>query len=263
MTKPAVRQSETTAEKMTKYLHKWTAAGCAIVVLGWFCVGIASLKVGAQNVLAHEIRTVSAVEKLSFGVSYIDDPTKYVGYTELESEGVTGEMQFKAQVLYKFGRADKVLSIRTSQTGVPINRVIRRGTKVLSTQNINGEMSTKSFISPLETYWISCKFGEYYGHTGVDMAARFGAPVYAAAGGKVVLARWYGDYGRCVIIQHEDGSSTLYAHNSYLTVYWGQEVKQGELIARVGSTGNSTGSHLHFELYDGQELLDPLLYLDQ
>lgn len=263
MTKPAVRKSETTAGKMTTWIRKIVAAGCTVFVLSWFCVSPVTFQVNAGNLPTQEIRTVSTVEKLSFGVTYIDDPTKYIGYTEFVSEGVTGEMRFEAQVLYKYGRADKVISIQNIQTGVPINRMIRRGTKVLTSQTINGEPSTKSFVSPLDAYFISCGFQGYRGHTGIDMAARYGAPVHAAAGGKVVLARWYGAYGNCVIIEHADGSSTLYAHNSSLVVYAGQEVKQGEQIARVGSTGNSTGTHLHFELRDGEQILNPLIYLDQ
>ncbi|WP_368236678.1 M23 family metallopeptidase, partial [Anaerotruncus rubiinfantis] len=94
-------------------------------------------------------------------------------------------------------------------------------------------------------------------------AAPRGTPVYAAAEGKVSLAGWYGEYGRCVIIDHADGSQTLYGHNSALMVSAGQTVKQGQKIAEVGSTGNSTGNHLHLELRVGSRFLDPLIYLDQ
>lgn len=85
-------------------------------------------------------------------------------------------------------------------------------------------------------------------HTGVDFGVPHGTSIRAAASGTVLLAGYSGGYGKCVIIYHGDGVSTLYGHCSSLNVSEGQEVKQGQVIARVGSTGMSTGPHLHFEV---------------
>jgi len=87
------------------------------------------------------------------------------------------------------------------------------------------------------------------GHKGVDMAAPTGTPIYAAAGGTVLIARmgWNGGFGNYVVIQHSNGVKTLYAHMSRLGTNPGARVSQGELIGYVGSTGHSTGPHLHFE----------------
>jgi murein DD-endopeptidase MepM/ murein hydrolase activator NlpD len=85
-------------------------------------------------------------------------------------------------------------------------------------------------------------------HTGVDFGAPSGTPIRAAASGTVLLAGYSGGYGKCVIIYHGDGVTTLYGHCSLLNVSEGQEVRQGQVIARVGSTGMSTGPHLHFEV---------------
>lgn len=84
-------------------------------------------------------------------------------------------------------------------------------------------------------------------HTGVDIACPSGTPIHASAGGVVVHAGWLGGYGKAVIIDHGGGVSTLYGHCSELLVSTGQSVTQGQVIARVGSTGFSTGPHLHFE----------------
>lgn len=107
----------------------------------------------------------------------------------------------------------------------------------------------------------------YYGprgggqHTGIDIAGDYGASIRAAAGGEVTMAAWYGRYGRTVIIDHGGGLSTLYAHASEMLVTVGQQVVGGEIIARVGSTGNSTGPHLHFEVRVGDQFRNPLSYL--
>ena len=99
--------------------------------------------------------------------------------------------------------------------------------------------------------------GELKNHNGMDIASNMGTTVYAADGGTVVLAEWYGGYGNCIMIDHGNGYKTLYGHLSYIGVYEGQAVNQGDAIGQVGSTGNSTGPHLHFEVYAGGSRIDP------
>jgi len=85
-------------------------------------------------------------------------------------------------------------------------------------------------------------------HRGVDIAAPIGTNVVATGGGTVVFSGWSGSYGHKVIIDHGIGIRTLYAHNSTNLVWVGQQVNRGDVIARVGSTGNSTGPHVHYEV---------------
>lgn len=94
-------------------------------------------------------------------------------------------------------------------------------------------------------------------HTGVDFSARTGTPVRAAAAGTVIIAGWMGAYGNAVIIDHGGGVSTLYGHNSSVSVRAGQSVKQGQTIARAGSTGWSTGPHVHFEVRRNGQPVNP------
>ncbi|MGW0734938.1 transglycosylase family protein [Streptomyces sp. NPDC002851] len=101
-------------------------------------------------------------------------------------------------------------------------------------------------------------------HTGVDFAVPTGTSVRAVAGGRVVSAGWGGAYGYQVVLRHADGKYSQYAHLSALTVRAGQDVGPGQRIARSGSTGNSTGPHLHFEVRTGPDYgsdVDPLAYL--
>ena len=126
--------------------------------------------------------------------------------------------------------------------------------------------STGSFIFPVASYtYISSRFGERIhpitgelkNHNGMDIASNMGTTVYAADGGRVVLAEWYGGYGNCIMIEHGNGYKTLYGHLSVISVKNGQTVNQGEAIGQVGSTGNSTGPHLHFEVYLNGGRIDP------
>ena len=94
-------------------------------------------------------------------------------------------------------------------------------------------------------------------HTGVDIAAPRGAPVQAAADGRVIYTGWFGGYGKIVILDHGGGVSTLYAHLSQILTEEGRAVRQGQVIGRVGSTGYSTGPHVHFEVRVNGRPIDP------
>lgn len=98
-------------------------------------------------------------------------------------------------------------------------------------------------------------------HNGLDIAAPKGTNIYAAADGTVVKCEWYGGYGNCVIINHGGGIMTLYGHCNSLNVKNGQSVKAGDVIAYVGTTGQSTGYHLHFTVYEGKTAVNPWNYL--
>jgi murein DD-endopeptidase MepM/ murein hydrolase activator NlpD len=110
---------------------------------------------------------------------------------------------------------------------------------------------------------ITSPFGMRWGrmHEGIDIGAADGAPIYAAAAGTVIYAGWMEGYGNLVAIDHGNGLSTAYGHQSHLAVSVGQQVAQGQLIGYVGSTGHSTGPHLHFEVRVNGAPVDPLGYL--
>jgi len=103
--------------------------------------------------------------------------------------------------------------------------------------------------------------GGYEFHSGIDIYAPHGSKVLATADGVVEFAGWYGDYGKTVIIRHPSGYLTLYAHLSQIDVKEGQRVKAGDVVGRVGSTGRSTGPHLHYEVIRDNKPVDPYKFL--
>lgn len=112
--------------------------------------------------------------------------------------------------------------------------------------------------------WISSPYGARDGsfHHGIDIAADQGSSIRACGPGRVVWAGPMGTYGLTVMVDHGDGLVTLYAHTSKIIALRGQRVEAGEIVAQVGSTGRSTGPHLHVEVRYNQKTLDPLLFLN-
>lgn len=118
-------------------------------------------------------------------------------------------------------------------------------------------------------YTITSPFGNrfhpisktYKMHTGIDISCPRNTDVVAAQSGTVIYSGWYSGYGKVIIVDHGGGYSTLYGHNDGLVGKVGQSVKKGELIAKSGSTGYSTGPHVHFEVRINGEYVDPLNYV--
>lgn len=128
------------------------------------------------------------------------------------------------------------------------------------------------FCSPVGENWESIVTSEFghrtdpitgvaSGHSGMDLAVPTGTPIRAALPGTVTVSKYHSSYGYYVVIEHADGLSTLYAHNSSLLVLVGQTVEAGDIISLSGSTGRSTGPHLHFEVKVNGERTNPRYYL--
>ena len=210
------------------------------------------------------VNTVTLNEVIYPGVTYIEDYNTFVGTEKLVSKGVNGERTVTYEILYDtegniIGRNELSETIITPAK----DKVISRGAKP-----IPEAVPTGTFIWPCESsYGISSPFGwrVIYGrkefHLGIDLPNTVGTPIYASDGGKVVFAGYSPSYGYNVRVEHADGFSTLYAHLSKITVSVGTKVYQGQEIGKMGSTGFSYGSHLHFEVRINGEAVDPELYL--
>jgi len=148
-----------------------------------------------------------------------------------------------------------------------IAEVLRR--RAAAAGGVPAGVAPSRLLAPLTGAKVSSGFGPrvhpIYGdvrtHTGVDYDAPTGTPVHAAADGVVVSAATLGGYGNCTIIDHGGGLATLYGHQSSMSVSAGERVTAGQVIGRVGSTGASTGPHLHFEVRRNGEPINPVPYL--
>jgi murein DD-endopeptidase MepM/ murein hydrolase activator NlpD len=140
------------------------------------------------------------------------------------------------------------------------DRSLDRNTAAPSTVD---QVAPDLWLLPLKNYTISSPFGERWGtlHPGVDLAVSEGTPYYAAHSGTVKLARWYGGYGYCVMIDAGNGVTIVYGHSSKLLVSEGQQVQAGDLIALTGDTGYSFGPHLHFEIRQNDAPIDPVPFM--
>jgi murein DD-endopeptidase MepM/ murein hydrolase activator NlpD len=142
--------------------------------------------------------------------------------------------------------AELAAKIRAAQTG----------------SNVIRTPSAAGLIWPVDAP-ITSPFGWRWGrmHEGIDLGAGYGAPIAAAAPGTVIYAGWLGGYGNLTVIDHGGGLATAYGHQSSIAVGVGDQVAQGQAIGYVGSTGHSTGPHLHFEVRVNGQAVDPLGYL--
>lgn len=177
---------------------------------------------------------------------------------ETKAEEATGQIENSAQIAIDTN--DENIGGSTEET----NEV----EKTQEQKDIEKVKNTTSFIKPIEGT-ISSTFGwrtpttvtvpKY--HTGLDIAAKTGTDIQVVADGIVEFAAYSGSYGKLVKINHGNGVETWYAHTSKIYVKVGDEVKAGDIIAAVGSTGNSTGPHLHFEIRINGEHVNPQSYL--
>ena len=218
-------------------------------------------------------RERSYESEVSYSTITIDDDTLPLGQKEIQTEGSNGMETVTAMITYAVEKDEngnlsgkpvrrKITSRVT--TVQPVSEVIREGTMLggpeWGTVHGNGE-----YFWPVDGGYISSPFGGERNHKGLDIAAPLGTPIYAAADGTVidVGSGWNGGYGNCVVIQNDDGNITYYAHQSETACEVGEHVDAGQLIGYVGSTGDSTGNHLHFEVRSDGYLLDPEEFVSQ
>lgn len=202
--------------------------------------------------------TVSYEQTVPFTEEIRNDDTMYQGNEKIIRKGSNGTNVVTENIERRDGEIVNREVVETNVATAPVMQL-----RVVGTKYRPPHVGTGSFIRP---YYgtVSSRFGSRRSgtHSGVDFSGRTGDPIKAADAGKVIFAGWSGGYGNVVKIDHGNGYITYYAHCKRLYVKEGDIVSKGKVIAAVGSTGNSTGPHLHFEIRQGDTALDPMKYVD-
>lgn len=203
-------------------------------------------------------------EIVPFDVVTNADSSLASGQTKVTQAGSDGQKVVTYTYVQKNNQVVSKSIVNENVTKEAVNQVIAKGSQstpvVVAYSRGSGHASGLGW--PLNSH-INSYYGYRWGgfHTGIDLAGSTGDPYVAAAAGKVVSAGWGGGYGNCIIIDHGNGIMTRYAHSSKLLVSVGQSVSKGQTIGLVGSTGNATGPHLHFEVIINGDTVNPLNYL--
>lgn len=187
-----------------------------------------------------------------------------IGYSEVSVSGVAGINCVTQDIVMLNGEVQSCVEVDNQVVSEPVTEVVVKGTaKTLASaqQKQAAHNSGLAFPLPDGSWQVSSYYGDGRGHKGVDLRAKSGTSIYAALDGVVVLAGWYDAYGNCVIIEHSNGMRTLYGHAKQLCCSVGDTVSQGDIIALVGTTGQSSGNHLHFEVILNGSNVDPAPYI--
>lgn len=199
---------------------------------------------------------VTEIMPIRYETEYVEDPTLREGRTVVVTQGVDGLKRVKYLVTKLNGEMVKEELLDEFVLEEPVKAVIKRGTLVIP------GVGTGNFSWPVSGAKITSRYGPRWGsiHRGIDLVSK-NRTIMAADNGKVTFAGTQKSYGKVVIIDHGNGYETLYAHLSSISVSSGDKVQKGDKIGVMGSTGNSTGVHLHFEIHKNGKHQNPLSYL--
>lgn len=209
------------------------------------------------SVVVNKIVTVE--ESIPYGEIVQESSTLLKGEYEVVKQGVNGVKNVTYQVSEASGETLEKVVLEEVVVSEPVAQVIDRGTATVATASRGGDGALNWPVNGKITSSYGYRSSGF--HNGLDLGAKYGTTVKAAAGGKVTLAAYSGGYGYCVLIDHGNGIKTRYAHLSKMSVKKGDTVLRGEKIGEIGSTGNSTGPHLHFEVIKNGKTQNPINYL--
>ncbi|MCZ8521423.1 MULTISPECIES: LysM peptidoglycan-binding domain-containing M23 family metallopeptidase [Paenibacillus] len=193
---------------------------------------------------------------LASGVRYVDDMEMKKGQVRVASQGQQGITLVTYRTVTLNGTEAEVQPLGEAVLSVPVPSIVLRGTKAPA------DRGTGRFALPVLQPKVTSGFGRRWGraHNGTDLVSER-RDILASDAGRITFAGWKSGYGRTIVIDHGNGYETLYGHLSRIGVKEGEAVEKGEKIGVMGSSGNSTGVHLHFEMIKDGRQLNPLRYI--
>ncbi len=246
------------AASLGEFFEKLDRVGCMIEYDNEVMTTISSDKAALEN---DKKDLESALEKQENLLAELKADEEKL---EQDAETAAGYIQalLKDETLYAAQLAEK------EKERDAINKELDDYVKQLKAQNtkyIGGEFmwpvpTEYTYVSSECAWRTSPISGRKEFHNGMDIPVKFGTDIYASNAGTVVKSQWHSSYGYYVMIDHGGGYATLYAHNSTLLVSVGDEVERGQVIAKAGSTGDSTGNHCHFSMYENGVIINPRKY---
>ena len=207
---------------------------------------------------------LTSTETIACDVVTSTDTKLDSGKTVVKEQGSDGSKVVTYSYLQKNGQNVSKQVVEEKVTKQPVTQVVSKGpSRVTVASSVSRGSGAISGIAWPIRGSINSYYGSRWGnfHTGIDIGGDTGEPYSAAASGTIVEAGWGGGYGNMILIDHGNGVSTRYAHSSRLLVSVSQHVSQGQTIGMVGTTGHSTGPHLHFEIILNGDTVNPLSYL--
>lgn len=204
------------------------------------------------------VEKATYAEKVKYKTETREDDTMYENDSKVIQEGVNGKQVVTARITRENGEIVDKDVLETEVIQKPVKKIVVKGTKKLPKTAPTG-----TFIMPVSGYTLTSEFGWRWGrnHDGIDLACSTGTPIHASDGGTVVYAGWYSGYGLFIEIDHGGGIHSRYGHCNEININKGDKVYQGQKIGEVGNTGNSYGSHCHFEITVNGTPVDPFGYL--
>ena len=226
-----------------------------------------NLEVAVPMLNVQLVKTFTYEVPLSYKTVTVKDDSQYTDYSKMRTAGINGTQKCVDKVYYVNGVEQKRDIISRTIIVPSMDKVVITGTKKRP-QYSGAGVSSGDLMWPVPslhmiTTYFTWRWGSF--HTGIDISggSAYGRTIVAADGGTVVSAGWSNGYGNCVKINHGGGLQTLYGHASKILVSQGQRVSKGQAIALVGSTGNSTGPHCHFEVIKNGTKVNPLSYVSR
>ena len=221
------------------------------------------VKLSKVEPLAHVVVEYEkeVLESIPYETEYTQSGEIWRGYTRVVQKGHKGKKEVLYHVVSKNGVKVQQEELHSKVLEEPTKMVVARGTRVMVASRGDGGSGSLGWPS---RGTITSRYG-YRGrefHGAIDIDGNTGDPVYAADSGTVMSTGWSGGYGNEILIDHSSGLVTRYAHLSKILVGTGEKVSRGQLIGRVGSSGRSTGSHLHFEVMVNGRKVTPFNYLN-